>query len=91
MWVVCKKRKIIKQLILKRKLVNGEYNNIIKKQKFVNHLKRKSFAGLEKKHKKQKIINAYICLIHEQRYICDVYDCGGIKKIYHSNHMPYII
>ena len=103
MWVVCKKRKISEAPIHKRKRVDNvlcEYNNNIKRQKLLiqfHILKRKSDSYLEKsKHKKQKVetrLQKHSCLIHEESYICDIYECScvHVKDIQHPEHMPYIV
>lgn len=39
------------------------------------------------KSKKQKKIQ---CIFHNERYICDIYECCGISHYIKYNHMPYI-
>lgn len=40
-------------------------------------------------NKKQKVCNIH-CLIHIDEYICNIYECSGIKEHHKSFFMPYI-
>jgi hypothetical protein len=88
MWVVCKKRKLH---------VYNYTNKSIKKTRFyphTNHNKRKInnvFVVIEKKQKCDH--NFYHCVLHKEKYICDIYDCSGLNenKNIIEDHMPYII
>ena len=43
--------------------------------------------------KKQKVCDNRHCLVHEEEYICNIYDCSGVKcmKEYNqSSFMSYI-
>lgn len=97
MWVVCKRRKI-ESLNHKRKLPEYNYTNkSIKKTRFyppTNYKKRKInnvFIVIEKKQKCDH--NFYQCVLHKEKYICDIYDCSGIKEntTMNEHYMPYII
>lgn len=122
MWVVCKRRKIDRQ-VRKRKIYDEIPNSSIKRQKLFNThrskrkleyeerflerrlerehnkrlLKRKLENGLYKDNcwcnKRQKVLPDVYCLIHTESYICDIYECSGVKILHlpESYHMPYII
>ena len=56
-----------------------------KKQKILHNvrLKRKLTGKLESRKKsklEESTDSLYSCLIHIQPYICDIYDCAGVKK-----------
>lgn len=63
--MLCRKRKNIDTL---------EFNIIIKKFKRFNEIKRKIASNNLKDNKKQK---CYTCILHEEKYICDIYECNG--------------
>ena len=72
MWIINKKRKLcidykklINQVLGKRKILYCELKNL----------------------KKQKKIQ---CIFHDEKYICDIYECCGISHNIKYNHMPYI-
>lgn len=95
MWVVCKRRKI-EYTNNKRKLPDNNYNTS-KRPRFyqqVNYNKRKIDNICVVSQKRQKIYHDfYSCIYHKERYICDMYECDGIreKKYINEEHMPYII
>ena len=61
---------------------------ISKKQKIEKNNKRKCLFCFKKKFKKFK---ESVCLFHDEKCICDIYDCCGIKKYnYNISNMPYI-
>lgn len=94
MWVVCKRQKR-EDISYKRKFqCNGNFSNLVKKLKpesFARKRKLRPVLTEEKTDetvKKQKII---YCIIHDEKYICDIYECSGIKNEYKVDTMPYII
>ena len=94
MWIVCKRRKIESKIIKRKKFYDDfiDFPHTMKKHKiyheFNNIKKQKCHKDLDcnRDIKKQKK-----CIFHEEKYICDIYECSGVQKYYHCNHMPYII
>jgi len=84
---VCKE-----QINHKRKLLHITlYTKPMKKRRFMyTFLNKRKKIELYKDRsvKKQKVTH---CLLHEEKYICQIYECSGAKKIYEYTHMPYII
>jgi hypothetical protein len=81
-------------MIVKRKNIsNGENLRCCKKQKLKHGVaKRKNMyiynLQASKKRKMEVVVhttatvdNFYVCLIHTHKYICDIYECNGVKKI----------
>lgn len=77
MWVVYKKRKT-NVISCKRKLYCDNSHDSI----YTLH-------NINNEYKKQRTI---YCIIHEDQYICNIYECNGIKNFYNYsfNTMPYI-
>ena len=46
----------------------------IKIQKLLEYNKKRKNIPIESLNKKQKSCN---CIIHEEKYICDIYECNG--------------
>jgi hypothetical protein len=42
--------------------------------------------------KKQKVCDSVYCLVHDEAYICGIYECSGVQRIeeYDKYYMPYI-
>ena len=41
--------------------------------------------------KKQKVCDSRYCLVHDETYICEIYECSGVQRIeYDKYYMPYI-
>lgn len=60
-----------------------------KKHCFVKQgIKRKCSENIEKPVIKKKKTEK--CLVHEEKYICDIYECSGIYSTCVNTHMPYI-
>lgn len=79
---------------LKRKLIAVENPNNVKKQRILERYENKSKLFVDNKNNKiQKIEhNITKCLIHEEEYICDIYNCSGVKNIKNNyQQIPYII
>ena len=79
---------------MKKHKIYHEFNNI-KKQKCHKDLDCNRDIKKQKCHKDQgfnrDIKKQKKCIFHEEKYICDIYECSGVQKYYHCNHMPYII
>ena len=85
---------------LKRKYNHLDFNPIVKKVKMIHKLKKinrkrkiRDFynENIKTVHKKQFVTD---CLIHTDKYICNIYDCKGIFKLNNENKInrcPYII
>lgn len=95
---MCKRRKIENILCYKRKWTS--YDNLdknVKKKRISppvpNKHKRLLLVDHIKSNKRQKVEPVIPnCLIHEEKYICDIYECSGVKEFRnYCEHMPYII
>ena len=76
-WVLCKKRYIKRSRIIHNPIITEKHKR--KLDKIDDNID----------IKKQRIIH---CLIHDHKYICDMYDCNGVKDYTNkSNYIPYII
>jgi Zn-dependent peptidase ImmA (M78 family) len=66
-------------IINKKRKISLEYKKLLSKRKIL-------FCELKnpKKHKKM------YCIFHDEKYICDIYECCGISCYIKYNHMPYI-
>lgn len=87
--VFCRRKE--RQLCKRKCEYNGNDNG--KKQKVLmndNIYKRKAYNNLDKNNKRQKVDNIY-CLFHGDKYICDIYECSGIKCLKTCDNMPYIL
>jgi len=42
-------------------------------------------------HLMEDVIEEYICVVHETKDICEVYDCDGIKERHNIEDSSYII
>lgn len=97
MFVVCKKRKIEPKSIKRKRFYDDliNFTPTIKKHKIYSAFeikKRKTHKSPEYiDPKKQKQEHKPKCILHEEQYICDIYECSGVQKYYKSSHMPYII
>jgi hypothetical protein len=90
MWIVCKRRRI-DPLINKRKKVQCQFIQPVNKKpklRLPEKLKR-SIIYIEQKLTK-KIKTEEMCILHENRYICDIYECNGVKDHIKYMYMPYI-
>jgi hypothetical protein len=74
MLIMCKKRNM-------GSILNYEQLQTVKKRKIHYKIKRKASYNLFNVTKKQKVYDNRRCLIHEEEYICDIYECSGIKYI----------
>lgn len=91
MWVIYKKRKIERSINKRKRVDNKVHLYNMKKQKISIKLKRKSITDMKSNDKKQKLFeesNVHNCLIHDEMYICNIYECSGIKDIKPCEHMP---
>jgi hypothetical protein len=41
-------------------------------------------------NKKQKVCDSMYCLVHDYAYICEIYECSGVKVYNKSSFMSYI-
>ena len=73
--------------MFKRKYI-GVIDYIFKKIKIYNKNKRKFRLIVNESSKKCKC--EYICLIHTEKYICDIYECKGQLLYRIENFMSYI-
>ena len=73
--------------MFKRKYI-GVIDYIFKKIKIYNKNKRKFRVIVNESSKKGKC--EYICLIHTEKYICDIYECKGQLLYRIENFMSYI-
>lgn len=56
-------------------------------------LKRKNLHELKRVYKrdcKRLKSKSHHCLIHEEKYICDIYECSGVHRYQEPDFMPYI-
>lgn len=101
MFVACKRRKmehitLFEPLSRKRKWKYNIYYKLQLPKKLRLSFKIKRNADRELINpldKKQKVCDNRHCLVHEEEYICNIYDCSGIKcmKEYNqSSFMSYI-
>lgn len=78
-----KKYKIIISNFRKRKTNDCALDCVpkhpFKKHKIVHNNSRKSKTNNTKKIKQELPKQKYICVIHKCRYICNIYDCCGVK------------
>jgi len=94
MWVVCKRQKI-ELTLRKRKLFLCEDPTYVpnKRKRLYpspNILKRKTHPELNDRSTKKLKVTQF-CLVHEEKYICDIYECSGVKKYEDGNNfMSYI-
>ncbi len=90
MFSVCK-RKMDQR---KRKRFYEDFPFTTKKYKIYevfNIKKRKYNKNTEYNHpKKQKKEHKNKCILHDENYICDIYDCNGVNNYIKYSHMPYI-
>ena len=71
---------------------------ICKKRKTLNcsfsviHLKKRKADNILLSLQNKKVKLEVPCLIHEELYICNIYECSGVKKYYsYCDYMPYIV
>lgn len=95
MWATCennnKKRRVERKELLndkKRKFSKVETPKKKECCKF-KRVNQYSFLRLEGLYQK----NEYYCLIHHEKYICNIYDCRGVNTYSRNNSVsiPYII
>ena len=92
MWVACKKRKIEyeESPSKKRKWFFHVYVQS-KRIRLPISFKRKAVGdSYDTSTKKQKVCKKNHCLIHDEEYICSIYECGGVKDYSQQSFMPYI-
>ena len=65
----------------KRKAVD-DLNTIMKIMKITELKQKRKLYYIDRKSKKQRTCN---CILHEEKYICDIYECNG--KINRDNFM----
>lgn len=94
MWEICanvyKKRRVEPRINFERKL--GKFNPLLlhKLHKVKSRrTKRKIFYDLPNHAKRLKYKSQH-CLIHEEQYICDIYECSGVHIYQPFDFMPYI-
>jgi hypothetical protein len=80
MRVVCKGEK--------RKYVRNIYYESKRMRVVPIIVKRKTYTVLSNSNEKKQKRCVY-CLIHEEKYICDIYECSGVKHNKHVLYMPY--
>lgn len=98
MWVACKKRRIEQYIFSrKRKQIFGLYEDEIqgckrcKRTSVESNYKRKPEQFIENPIiKKQKMYDKFFCLLHNEKYVCDIYECNGLNEYCVVDHMPYI-
>lgn len=101
MSVGCKRRKFeqartLGSILKKRKYVDNIYYQklLSKKCRLLVKTKRKAMVELDNHlHKKQKVFDRG-CLLHSEEYICNIYECSGVKCLDEYDKkifMPYII
>lgn len=93
MWVTCENNK--KRRVERKELLND------KKRKFskVETPKKKECCKFNKVNqhflRPERLYqnNEYYCLVHHEKYICDIYECRGVHTNSKNNSilMPYII
>ena len=74
MWAICTN-------VYKKRRVEFKRKN--------NRTKRKIFYDLPNHSKRLKSKSNH-CLIHEEQYICDIYECSGVYSHQLDHFMPYI-
>ena len=94
MWAICtnvyKKRRVEPRINLKRKWVEFSPSLSHKRHKVKSdRTKRKIFYDLPN-HPKRLKSKSHHCLIHEEQYICDIYECSGVHSHQPFHFMPYI-
>lgn len=86
------KRKYHESVIITATACKKEYRES-KKRKRDQHnqhgVKRKFIAYSDRDVTKRQRVEEK-CLIHEEKYICAIYECGGVTELDKSDYMPYI-
>jgi hypothetical protein len=91
MSIECKKRNVEHMLLFEplTNFLHYDQIQVVKKRKINSKIKRKSSNHLFNVTKKQKVNDNWRCLIHKEEYICDIYDCSGVKHIKECNKSCY--
>ena len=100
MFIACKMEHLplFDPLSRKRKWLdigNVYYEQVLpKKMRLPVKIKRKADSELiNPVDKKQKVCDNRCCLVHEEEYICNIYECSGVKcmeEYNKSSFMSYI-
>lgn len=98
MWVSRKRFKLTDRLCLKKRKraefsLNLEFCfefGVEHQHKKIKHIckKRKHIINVDTPSKKHRS-GSKNCLIHCEDYICDIYECNGVRT-HNKDHMPYI-
>jgi len=91
MSIICK-RKRTENSSVKRKLFWFYDYQICKKIRVEKNYKRKPDQVIENPNrKKERVDQNFFCLFHNEKCVCDIYECSGLKEYPIVDHMPYII
>lgn len=88
-----KKHRILTPERKRKLLAENKPGNSLKKQRILHNQNKRKLLVDNKSNKRQNIEQDITkCLIHEEEYICDIYNCSGVKDIKNNyEHIPYII